>query len=115
MSDLDDLRADTLAELIANEDVLYPHKLVWSGGVTCRCSIKDPQQVNTAYAQAIRQQPDALEMRIVKFHPSDPIPAEGASATWLTTFGEVRLTIVNLTDPRLVTQTPLATARAERR
>ena len=82
MGRLEDLQAMSQGVLRDNADLLYRHTATWSDGTRCRYSVTDPSKVQTAFALSLRQQPEALQLRIVKVHPDDPRPAKGATVDW---------------------------------
>ncbi|GGO22172.1 hypothetical protein [Deinococcus humi] len=84
MNRLPGLQATAQRLLNQNADLLYRHTDTWSDGTSCRFSVQDPNQTDqgTRLAQRLTGVPDVLDVRLLKTHPADPPPGEGASLTW---------------------------------
>lgn len=64
--------------------VRFRHTATWSDGTDCRFSVQDPSKTDagTKLAQRLTGVPDVLDVRLLKAHPADPPPGEGASLPW---------------------------------
>ena len=97
------------AALTDNADLLYRHTGTWSDGTACRFSVQDPSKVQGAFAASLRQQPEALLLRIIRVHPADTRPARGATTDWQG----YPLTLVAWSDESDFTGQRLGTGRLE--
>ncbi|GGJ65330.1 hypothetical protein GCM10008939_06570 [Deinococcus aquiradiocola] len=72
--------------------------------------MQDPAKVQGAFSATLRQQPDALALRIIRVYPDDTLPGVGASIDWLG----YPLIVVAMSDPSDFTGTRVLTGRLER-
>jgi len=82
MTRLDRYRAQAQRQLTKYADVLYRHEATWSDGTSARFSVQDPTKGKDVRSYALS--PDSASLRVVRFHPEDPVPAEGAQTPWET-------------------------------
>ena len=85
MSRVDQVRESVQAAQRANADLLYRHTLVWSDGTSCRASVQDLNRTSTARRLASAFSTDVplvTDARILRVHPDDPLPGEGATTPW---------------------------------
>lgn len=86
MTLLDQIR-DAVAEVQVDDElnaVRFRHTDTWSDGTSCRFSVQDPSATDqgTRLAQRLTGTVEVLDVRLVKTHPADPPPGEGASLPW---------------------------------
>jgi len=77
---LADARAQFRAALKGNADFFYPTSGSWSDGTSTRFKVTDPNAGKEARQNVLDQ--ERASLRLVKFEPDQPVPAQGSSFIW---------------------------------